>query len=81
MKNAIERAISIRQPYPELIFRGVKKNEFRSRSTNIRERVYHASGGRDSSVRSLNAGDVDVSVIEFAVFRSVSLVVFVRVVL
>ena len=36
----IERAISIRQPYAELILRGKKKNEFRSRPTNIRERVY-----------------------------------------
>jgi hypothetical protein len=34
------RAISIRQPYAELILRGTKKNEFRSRPTNIRERVY-----------------------------------------
>jgi hypothetical protein len=33
-------AISIRQPYTELILRGVKKNEFRSRPTNIRDRVY-----------------------------------------
>ena len=34
------RAISIRQPYVELILRGVKRYEFRSRPTNIRERVY-----------------------------------------
>jgi hypothetical protein len=36
----IVRAISIRQPYSELTLRGIKKNEFRSRPTNIRERVY-----------------------------------------
>ncbi|PYQ88659.1 MAG: hypothetical protein DMG02_17325 [Acidobacteria bacterium] len=32
------RAISIRQPYVELILRGKKTREFRSRPTNIRER-------------------------------------------
>ena len=34
------RAISIRQPWVELILRGVKKEEYRSRPTRIRERVY-----------------------------------------
>lgn len=34
------RAISIRQPYVELILRGVKKNENRGRPTKLRERVY-----------------------------------------
>lgn len=34
------RAISIRQPWVELILRGLKKNEFRSVSTNVRGRVY-----------------------------------------
>jgi hypothetical protein len=34
------RAISIRQPYVELILRGKKKREYRSRPTNIRERVW-----------------------------------------
>ncbi len=42
MKNM--RALSIRQPYAEQILRGKKKVEYRSRPTNIRERVYiHAS--------------------------------------
>lgn len=36
----ISRAISIRQPSVELILRGVKKEEYRSRPTRIRERVY-----------------------------------------
>jgi hypothetical protein len=36
----IERAISIRQPWVELILRGEKKEEYRSRPTTIRERVY-----------------------------------------
>ena len=36
----IARAISIRQPWVELILRGKKKAEYRSRPTNIRERVF-----------------------------------------
>ena len=36
----IQRAISIRQPWVELILRGEKTHEFRSQPTNIRERVY-----------------------------------------
>jgi len=35
-----KRAISIRQPYVELILRGIKKFEYRSIPTNIRETVY-----------------------------------------
>ncbi len=34
------KALSIRQPYAELIMRGDKKIEYRSRNTNVRERVY-----------------------------------------
>jgi hypothetical protein len=34
------RALSIRQPYVEQILRGIKKIEYRSRSTRIRERFY-----------------------------------------
>lgn len=33
-------AISIRQPYVELILQGKKLKEFRSRRTHIRDRVY-----------------------------------------
>ena len=33
-------AISIRQPYSELILRRKKKNEYRSRPTHVRGRVY-----------------------------------------
>lgn len=40
MKGGITHAISIRQPFVELILRGVKKREFRSGPTNLRERVY-----------------------------------------
>jgi hypothetical protein len=36
----IVRAISIRQPYAELIMRGTKREECRSRATLIQERVY-----------------------------------------
>jgi hypothetical protein len=49
------RALSIRQPYAELILRGIKPIEFRSRPTRIIcERVYYcasqkwtADGGRN----------------------------------
>jgi hypothetical protein len=34
------RALSIRQPYAEQILRGTKTIEYRSRPTNVRERVY-----------------------------------------
>ncbi len=43
------RALSIRQPHAEAIMRGVKKIEYRSRPTKIRERVYiYAALGRMS---------------------------------
>jgi hypothetical protein len=40
MPEQLLRAISIRQPWVELILQGKKKAEYRSRPTNIRERVY-----------------------------------------
>jgi hypothetical protein len=43
---AIVRAISIRQPWVELILRGIKKEEYRSRPTTIRERVYLYASAR-----------------------------------
>lgn len=36
----ITRAISVRQPFAELIMQGVKTEEYRTISTNIRERIY-----------------------------------------
>lgn len=36
----IKRALSIQQPFAELILLGKKQHEFRSMPTNIRERVY-----------------------------------------
>ena len=39
-QKEITRAISIRQPYVEQILRGEKTIEYRTRKTNIRERVY-----------------------------------------
>ncbi len=43
----IKRAISIRQPFVEAILDGKKTIEYRSRKTNIRERVYiYASLGK-----------------------------------
>ena len=40
----IERALSVRQPYAEQILRGEKTEEFRSRQTHVRERVYLYAG-------------------------------------
>lgn len=40
MSMKVERAISIRQPYVELILRGEKRKEYRTRPTNIRGRVF-----------------------------------------
>ena len=37
---SIQRAISVRQPFAELILRGSKTIEYRSRRTTLRERVY-----------------------------------------
>ena len=36
----LPRAISIRQPYVEMILRGTKRAEYRSRATKVRGRVY-----------------------------------------
>jgi hypothetical protein len=38
--QTITRALSVRQPYIELILSGRKTIEYRSRRTNVRERVY-----------------------------------------
>lgn len=38
--RTITRALSVRQPYIELILAGRKTIEYRSRRTNVRERVY-----------------------------------------
>jgi hypothetical protein len=40
IESKTTRAISIRQPYVEMILRGIKKAEYRSQLTHIRERVY-----------------------------------------
>lgn len=40
MAQRIVRAISIRQPYVELILRGQKWREYRSVATTMRGRVY-----------------------------------------
>lgn len=34
------RALSIRQPYVEMILRGLKTEEYRSRRTHVRERIW-----------------------------------------
>jgi hypothetical protein len=40
MTPSVIRALSIRQPYAEQIFRGTKKIEYHTRPTRVRERVY-----------------------------------------
>jgi ASCH domain len=62
------RALSIRQPYAEQILRREKKIEYRSRSTNIRERVYiYASltpgNANDWDVMHMQPGDLPVGVL------------------
>ena len=62
------RALSIRQPYAEQILQGTKKIEYRSRPTNIRERVFiYASmtPGSDDDFASMRArsGDFPVGVL------------------
>ncbi|MDA8409599.1 MAG: hypothetical protein M0001_04305 [Treponema sp.] len=53
--RAITRAISIRQPYVELILQGAKTEEYRSMPTNIRERVYlYASLRLEGYLKALN---------------------------
>lgn len=47
----LDRALSIRQPYVELILRGMKKVEYRTRVTHVCERVYLYA--------SLTLGDVE----------------------
>jgi len=44
MAEKLQRALSIRQPYVELILCGRKKEEYRSRPTSIRGRVYLYAG-------------------------------------
>jgi predicted transcriptional regulator len=50
-KEILKRALSIRQPLSELILRGKEKNEYRSRLTHIRERVYLYAGKKVATVR------------------------------
>ena len=52
------RALSVRQPYAELIMRGDKKVEYRSKPTNIRERVYIYAAKRPGKVEAFEAAEV-----------------------
>ncbi|MBP8261874.1 MAG: ASCH domain-containing protein [Verrucomicrobia bacterium] len=56
-------AISVRQPYAEVILRGIKKIEYRSIPTNIRGRVYvyaslHKPDARDCTRHKLSPEDL-----------------------
>lgn len=62
------RALSIRQPYAEQVLRGTKKIEYRSKSTNIRERVYIYASltpgySKDWDDMQLQPGDLPVGVL------------------
>jgi hypothetical protein len=66
--NKPKRALSIRQPYAEMILLGKKKIETRTRLTNIRERVYiYASKtpGDEDAFRKMKMkpGDLPVGVL------------------
>jgi hypothetical protein len=53
-RELLTRALSIRQPYVEAIFRGKKDADYRSWPTTIRGRVYvYASLRTDDTVRGL----------------------------
>ena len=51
-RERLERALSIRQPFSEMILTGKKLEEYRTRRTHIRGRVYlYAGKVADSGVR------------------------------
>jgi hypothetical protein len=56
-REVLTRALSIRQPLVEMILRGEKKFEFRSKLTHIRERVYLYAGKKPASVEGFPAGE------------------------
>ena len=65
------RALSIRQPFAELILRGIKTSEFRSRSTRIvgeRFYIYASKGAGKAAVWSadLRAGTPPAWMVELA---------------
>ena len=53
-------AISIRQPYVEQIFRGIKTDEYRSRPTNIRGRVYVYASLQPGQLKEFKRVDAEV---------------------
>ena len=62
------RALSVRQPYAELILRGEKTVEYRSRPTKIRERVYLYAAKRPGKVEDferagLRSGELPTGVL------------------
>ncbi len=50
------RALSIRQPYAELILRGIKTVEYRSRSTRIIGERFHIYASKGSGFRVQGSG-------------------------
>jgi hypothetical protein len=58
------KALSIRQPWAELVMRGVKTTEYRNRATKIRGRIYiYAALGRcDASDEAQVAAEFGINV-------------------
>src|SRR5258706_7805396 len=52
------RALSIRQPYAELILRGIKTVELRSRSTRIVGERFYIYASKGSGVRGQGSGKI-----------------------
>jgi hypothetical protein len=54
-------ALSIRQPYAELILRGIKTIEYRSRATKIIGRRFHIYAARAKAALPVWSGDLEVA--------------------
>jgi hypothetical protein len=50
------RALSVRQPYAELIMRGEKKVEYRSKPTKVRGRVHLYAAKRPGKIEAPDGG-------------------------
>ena len=65
MMTGSMRALSVRQPFAELILRGIKTVEYRSRATNIigeRFYIYASKGsGFEAAGSSGNGGSSDIA--------------------
>ena len=76
----LERALSIRQPYVELILLGEKTAEYRTRPTNFRGRVYLYAAKKfaDLSLPGADASKAELSLPRGLIIGSVNIVGCVR---